>query len=599
MPAFKIDSFGGMIPAHDDKLLPDKAAALSLNAWLYSGALAGMNAPEAVHTCAGGVGISRVYRIPKSSTDSSHMSNADWLEFTNPDTDVLRATVVGDTFERYYWASSSAQPKYNTRTRIAAGNTGGNAPFLLGIPAPSNAPGVIPAGGSSAITPTRAYVYTWVSAYGEEGPPSPPFVVTGKQDDTWAVTVTAAAAGDLGTNRNLTKVRIYRTVTSSTGVATYFLVVEQAIATTTYNDTLSDTVVSAQSGLQSTTWSAPPTDLKGWVTMPNGIFAGWRNNEIWFCEPYRPHAWPAAYAIVTEFPVVGLGVIGQTLVICTQGSPAWCYGVHPSVMALSKISAFEPCWSRGSIVSAPEGVYYASPNGLIIINYGVAKNITKDLVTKERWQALAPVSTLRAGRLGNAYYGFGGTTQGVFETTAFDTGSFAQVDFAGSVAGIIVDPTDMRVAFTTLSNAVPADMTMTDPWSGEVFVLRLGVVYWIDISNQLPTQEVYTWRSKIFQAPEKKNFAAMRVYFETSSTTPGLNPVRNTNLVQTLASDKWGLIRVYADGVLVTTRELRTSGELMRIASGFKADYWQFEINARVKVFSLQFATSMKELAKI
>jgi hypothetical protein len=438
-----------------------------------------------------------------------------------------------------------------------------------------------------------------VSAYGEEGPPSPPTLNTGPQDATWNITVTAAAGGDLGTNRNLTKVRIYRTVTSSIGVATYFLVLEQAIATTTYADTLSDTVVSASSQLQSTTWSAPPTDLAGWVTMPNGIVAGWRGNELWFCEPYRPHAWPAAYAVSVEYPVVGLGVIGQTLVVCTQGTPAWCYGTHPSTISISKINTFEPCQSRGSVVSAPEGVYYASPNGLILVNYGVATNITRHLLTKDRWLSLAPVSTLRAARLGTAYYAWGSVRQGVFETTGFDTASFTQQDYSGGYVGVLIDPQDQKVSFNSLSNSSPVACSMADAWSGEMFVIRAGIVYWVDVGSATPTYEVFKWRSKKFQTAKKDNLEAMKVYFNVPATAPALNPVRNTNLVQTLAADQWGLVRVYADDVLVTTRELRTSGELMRINSGFKADYWQFEFEARVQILNFQAATSAKELAKV
>jgi hypothetical protein len=47
------------------------------------------------------------------------------------------------------------------------------------------------------------------------------------------------------------------------------------------------------------------------------------------------------------------------------------------------------------------------------------------------------------------------------------------------------------------------------------------------------------------------------------------------------------------------TRELRESGEMIRLPSGFTADFWQFEIEARVHISSLQIATSAKELAGV
>ncbi|HXO47874.1 MAG TPA: hypothetical protein VN897_11410, partial [Mycobacterium sp.] len=78
-----------------------------------------------------------------------------------------------------------------------------------------------------------------------------------------------------------------------------------------------------------------------------------------------------------------------------------------------------------------------------------------------------------------------------------------------------------------------------------------------------------------------------------------------------LAAGQYGIIRVFAgyatDQVsddtnpplnLVTTREIRTPQELMRILSGFKAETWQFEITARVPISNVQVATSVKALAQ-
>jgi hypothetical protein len=591
--AIKIPTFGGMRPAQDDRLLPETAAALSENTWLYSGKLQGIHAPTLIRECDSPT-TSKVFRIPNNYLDAEHLADADWIEFEDPDTDVIRAPVNDDTFDRYYWASSSNVPMYNTRERIASGDT----PYILGVPDPTTAPTVSPTGGVGAAS-TRSYVYTWVSAYGEEGPPSPPQTVTGKVDDTWGITLSAAAADDIaGPDRNLTLVRIYRTVTSGSGAATFFLVAEQDIADTTYSDTATDAVVTLNSQLESTNWSGPPA-LTGWVVLGNGIVAGWIGKEVWFSEPYRPHAWPASYALTVDNEIMGLGVVGQTLVVCTQGFPVAFSGVHPASMTESKLSSFEPCTSRGSIVSTTNGVYYASPNGLILVAGNGAVNITRNLITKDRWTALVPTSSLRAALIGDAYYAYGSVRFGVFETTAFETTAFTQQDFTGSYNGVLIDPQNERVAFNVLSNDVPCVNSLNDAFSGELFVIRDGSVYWINIADEEPEHEAFTWRSKIFQPPVSKNLSVFKVYFSVPDTAPTLNPVRNTSLVQTLQADQYGLVRVYADGNLVCTRELRESGELMRIPSGFTADFWQFEIEGRVDVLSLQAATSAKELATV
>lgn len=576
----------------DDQRLPDAAASYSQNVWIYSGKLSGMHVPTTVKTLSSSA-ISKAIRIPNGVV--SNVLDSTWIEFQNPDTDVVKAPIVGDTYERYYFASTSQAPFYNTTARLKSGS----ANYTLGIPTPSSAMTLSIAGGSSATTVTRSYVWTYVSAYGEEGPPSPAVTSTGKIDATWTLTLPTVGSGDT-TGRNLSKRRIYRTITSSAGVATYFLVTEIAdLTTTSYADTQADTAISGNNQLQSTNWSAPPSDLEGIVAMPNGIIAGWRDNEIWFSEPYRPHAWPAIYTLAVEYPIVGFGVIGQTLVVATQGFPYAATGINPASISLSKLSVYEPCLSRGSIVSAPEGVYYASPNGLVLVGGGTVKNISKDLISKDKWQSLAPVSTLRAARVGTAYYAFGARVTGCFYSGAFDANKFAQDDFSGAYRGVLIDPQNARVAFNVLTNDLPTANVINDPWSGEVFIIRDQKVQWLNIADTNPTHEVFKWRSKKFELPFRMNLSAMRVYFSVPSTAPGLNPTRMTNIDMAMASDRWGIVRAYADDTLVAAWELRTSGELFRFPSGFKSEFWQFEVEARVDVKELQIASTINELKRV
>lgn len=516
------------------------------------------------------------------------------MEFIPEYADVVRTSVVGDTYERFYWAQPGSVPLYNTKTRIVAGNSGANAPFYLGIPTPGYTPTLSVAGGSGTNV-TRAYVVTYVSAYGEEGPPSPAVTVTGFSNGTWNLGVTAYTDA----NRNITKQRIYRTITSSQGLTTYFQVAEVNNTTATYADTATDTTVSANQQLQSTLWSGPPSDLEGWVSMPNGIIAGWREKEVWFCEPYRPHAWPSSYALSTEFNIVGMGVYGQTLIVCTEGFPTAITGINPASMTMAKVSTFEPCMSRGSIVSAPEGVYYASPNGLILAAQGLFTNVTKKYITKDRWQDLLNLPTLRAAHVGSGWLAFGGVRSGCFQSTAFYTSAFEQTDYTGSYQGLFVDPSSGN-AITTMSSSLPVTNVQSDPWSGEVFFLVDGKVKWFDFQSINRVSAPYLWRSKQFQGNKIDNFSAVKVYFQVPqgiTWTP--SGARNNTLVQTLGAGQYGLFRIYADGDLIATREIRTSGEMFRLPSGFKANFWQFEIEARVNVTSVQLATSAKELANV
>ena len=673
MVAIKLEKFGGMVPAIDDNYLPDNQAALSENAWVYTGALQGFNSLIPVYTCASS-GTRRVFRIPMGFYDKSRIPNSYWVEFADPDTDVVRSPIANDSFERFYWANSLQEPLYSPKARLTStsksatvtisigspatftltdhslvvgdpvyltttgalptglsantdyfvsavlssstfrvsatltgagittsGTQSGthtiyfNQPLKLGVPAPSSAPTVSMTGGTG--TPeSRAYIYTWVSEYGEEGPPSNPSAVTsGAPDGTWTVTVSNPTAGEAA-KRKLKNINIYRAVTSSTGAATYFLVTTMAIGNTSYAD--SNPNVAANNQLQSLYWSPPPTDMKGMIAMPNGIIAGFRSNEVWFCEPYRPHAWPAPYAVSVDYPIVGLGVIGQTLIVCTTVSPYAISGVNPAYMAMSRIAAISPCTSRGSIVSTPAGVVYASPDGAALATPGSVTTITKELITKDKWQDSLPVTNLRSALLNDAYYCWGSYQGLVFQADTFQNDAFQGTDVTGGYSGAYIDFVNQRVAYNKLSATVPAVNAFNDVWTGEVFILKNGIVYWLDLSDSRP-RDSYKWRSKIFGMPNRRNLEALRVWFKTFPDSPTPSATRNTNLVQTLQANQLGLVRVYADGNLVMCRELRTDGEFMRLPSGFKAAEYQIEVEARVRITLIETATSAKELINV
>lgn len=733
MVAVRVSPFGGMVPAVDDRLLPDVNGALSEDTWLYNGNAQGLPGPKVLKSLLSTT--NKVYRIPNNFTDSIHLDDSVWMEFPHADTDVLRTQVVDDTFDRFYWVSPNTVPRYAPLLTIKA-QVPSVTGYILGVPAPVGTLAGVASGGASATLKSVSYVQTFVSAYGEEGPPSSPLTLASvKIDATITLTLLAADPADLGTNRNLTKKRIYRTVTSTSGVTTYFFVAEVPIAQASYADNAAvatDAVVSLNAQLESTNWQGPPADLQGMVSLSNGMVVAFRANELWFCEPYRMHAWPAQYVLVTEYPIVGLGVANQMLVVLTEGFAYTATGINPGNVNLVKVPGLLPCTSRGSIVSTTRGVFFAAPQGLVMISSGGVAVATKELIRKDKWAAMVAINTLRAAQLGDGYFGFGQARFGVFDVISFDTTAFAQQDFADARRGILIDVTSQSVAFNLQSNDEPVANVQTDAWSGEVFVIANSTLYWIDIGDSAQTRRPFTWRSKIYQLAEKKNLQAMKVFFNNNPTYPitkvqdpqvpemtgpvtsgvtmsgsanlagnepwraasaadtdcfvanalpgfhltrfpapkeissyqigcpqapvspntapktwtlegsnnGVNwvtvdtrtnqpafssgEIRTYTLAASATFEYWrltitaaqsgtsgafhdlqynqpkkGIVRVYADGRLVMTRELVVPGEQWRMPSGFKADFWQFEVESGVEIFSLQAATSAKELENV
>ena len=93
--------------------------------------------------------------------DPTITGSAIWLEYLDPDTTVMRSPVVNDQYNRYYIASPTQAPAYNTYDRIAAGQP----PWMLGLNPPGCAPNItVTQGGNTATlglsTSTSANTFT-------------------------------------------------------------------------------------------------------------------------------------------------------------------------------------------------------------------------------------------------------------------------------------------------------------------------------------------------------------------------------------------------------------------------------------------------------
>lgn len=603
MAGLKLAAFAGIAPRVGVSLLKDNEAQSAINAKLYSGELRSLNKPKAVENANNLVGSCKtIYRHKNVAGDSL------WLSWTT-DVNVVPSPIYA-TGENAIYYTGSGTPK---KTNSALAETG-SAPFPgdyyeMGVPAPTSAPSVSASGGSGTAE-SRVYLYTYLSEFGstvEESAPSPASSVVSVLPGG-TVTVSSLPSSAPAGDYNITKVRIYRAV-SGTSTTSYLKVADVSIGTTSY----SDTKTASQLGgvITSSNYNPPPSDLQGLVAMANGILAGFRGNEIYFCEPFLPHAWPVEYSLTVEYPIVSIGSFGESLVVATQGNPFVISGSTPQSMSQTKIPLFEPCVSKRSMVSDDTGVMYASPNGIVKVAQGFAGLATGSLFTRDEWSKRFP-STMLGAILDGAYYLF-------------------WTDQANKIEEcLILDRNETASALTT-SN-IYTNAAYVDPTTAQLYVVIDGVVQgWEeDTLNYLP----YDWVSKLFVLPRPVNFSAVQVdaNFEDQTLIEALqgevdaiieeNQVvfaSGDDLLSTLGSVEIGKIalggsimkripggvssqylqlKVYCNGTLVANRSI-TNRDTYRLPSGFKGDRWQFQLSGNVSLRSLKIAETAKELAQL
>jgi hypothetical protein len=437
----------------------------------------------------------------------------------------------------------------------------------------------------------RSYCYTFVDIYGFESSPSPPSpVVSGPSDGNWVVhglptTVPGSPAGK--NYPQVLNIRLYRTITSTSGQADFYFVADLPFGPSTYVDDTPDTTVVNNNTLQSASWLPPVDNLDGLTAMPGGMLIGFTANTVHFCEPDRPHAWPAGYDQSLLYQIVGLAVWQQSLVVLTHGYPSTGAGNAPSNFIFAQVQAPEPCIARGSIVTDLAGVYYASQNGLIMLNYFGMQNQTLSNLTRQIWLVDYKAASVIACR---------------------HRAQYLALNSPG--AGFIIDYTEERMGITKIASAA-GGMAFISVWNdayvGDSYMCDTsGKIWrWDDVTT--PSLN-YQWRSKQFYLPAPVSLGACQISLDSSIGDPGPVPAADepespmATGLPVLPGGVRALFRLFAgpEGKTMTLEKYLTQPrEIFRLPSGRKSFCWQFEIVANVPVHSVELASTMRELKKV
>jgi len=619
MSKIQIDTFKGILPKLGNDKLPNEQAQVANDVKTASGEL-------------------KAYR--RSSSDislagSSYKSLFEYLEGGNNhwvyyDSIVhwVRSPIANDEFERMYTTGSTSQYKAFVNDLISGSFDFTTDFYYPGAPA-AVAPAISYTNGGSSY---RAYFYTYVSRYSEEGPPSAlvetvdgvgaadwdgssspvlgPFVEPDSDDGH----LKGAAVGG-----NSASLRIYRTSATGEGTAEFLLVDEIVIDATgpastawgsyTYTDTKVDTELGAV--CSSIFYDRCPDDLSGLRGHPNGFFAAFKDNVIYFSEPFAPWAWPEDYQIPIDQEIIGIGIFGSTVVVCTDGFLYTFAGPHPTSLYKKKHS-FQPCLSQRAIVETDDGVMYPSLEGFQLVSANGVHNVTRDMFKPEDWVDYE-LETMHGTWYNKAYYGF-----------------YKSADHDGH---IIIDFLNSAIT-TGIGYHYAAHVALLDGIFRTVVVSNFEAPTTLYISTWDTNPQSYRnfeWKSKRYILEKPKNFKVAQIIIDTDFytnvadtiadegdlvTSNATNWAANTQLegpfnsallnaqevngdnlnsLTTLFVQDYILFTIIVDGVNKWTKQINNSN-MFKLPRGFKNKKWEFKLQGMIPVKRLTVATSTEEI---
>ena len=468
------------------------------------------------------------------------------------DVDVAKGAISGDQTERTYFVHPSTGLR-KTDVSLALTSGSGAYPwnsYPMGVAAPTAAPtAAITTDGAVTTRETRYYIYTYVTAWGEESAPS----AVSNTIDVYPSGASVLVSG-LGTTApsgysNITAKRVYRTLTGS--LATEFQFVDEIpIAQATYADTKAGADLGET--IQSTNWAEPPTGSFGLTSMANGIMLLFKGYDVYASEAYVPYAYPAAYSQAVDFPIVGGCGFGTSAAVLTTGNPYLVTGSDPSALSLVKLESNQACVSKRSIAAVEGGVIYASPDGLqLITQTGQVTNLTASFYDHAAWQALVP-TTMHGYAFDGRYYGF------------YNTGAVQ--------GGFVYDPGQADAAFTLLDTYATAGFT---DLIQDALYLQVGtnIVKWGAGGASMAA----TWKSGVTELPQPINLACAKVRATTYPVT----------------------FKYYSDGALIHT-ETVANEDAFWLPSGFLTSTVELElVSTGSAITGAWIASSKDELQKV
>lgn len=624
--------FSGIAPRIAPRLLPATLAQEALDVKLWSGELRPHYADEILQYIPSN--IQSIYRYKwKNKTYN-------WLMWPY-ETRVAKGPVYDDENNRIYFMNQGGffvtdsslllDQDYNTTF------TPGESCYHVAIPQPGQSDIWVSGGTGSGDVESRSYVYCYVRQWPDGtidvGKSSGPlknfndrsrYTVDVRPGQTVAMSMEDPLLTHYnGAVRGINKIYIYRSEVTSAGQAVYSYVDQfdvntervtnnpNAVWKTNYYEyTDSKPNTSLGEACPSIYWDPPVTGLKGLVSLQNGLFAAYKDSTIYVSDWNAPHAWPYEHTVTIDYPIVGLGSFGNTIVVCTEAAPVLITVTDPTKPTTRAVQENCPCVSAGSIVSTRNGVIFASTNGLVLINSASPTFITEKIITQDEWLPLHPES-LQAAFLNNTYYGFFTNPTEKAAGFLFDLDSYTYSTVYNSI-----------VSSGMVYTSQPTKIVYNDVEQSQLYVcypLENKTQYSLNsFGTDSRINKSFRWRSKVNVSPQGLfTLSCAQVNFtKLSSLKPeppvwegrlagsalgmvyvNKQPVNGWCKTNTIELYDKTVFNYYVDGKLRFTKNIVDS-KPFRLPSGFRGETVEIELKSNSHVHSVILASSMGELVE-
>lgn len=625
--------FSGIAPRIAPRLLPATLAQEALDVKLWSGELRPHYADTIINYIPSTT--QSIYRYKWKNKKYNWLG---WAKSVN----VVKGPVYDDENNRIYLMVNDGTGFLVTDSSLLEDRDYINGleskAYAVAIPEPGQSDIWVSGGTGSGDIESRSYVYCYVRQWADGtidvGKSSAP-LKNSSDRSRYTVDVRPGQIVDLsmvdpiqhadGLNVGINKIYIYRSEVTSAGQALYSYVDQFDVNTNRVTNNpaavwvsngsyykYSDSKPSTSLGeaCPSIYWDPPVTGLKGLVSLQNGLFAAYKDSTIYVSDWNAPHAWPYEHTVTVDYPIVGLGSFGNTIVVCTEAAPVLITVTDPTKPTTRAIQENCPCVSAGSIVSTRNGVIFASTNGLVLINSASPTFITEKIITQDEWLPLHPES-LQAAFLNNTYYGFFTNPTEKAAGFLFDLDSYTYSTVYNSI-----------VSSGMVYTSQPTKVVYNDVEQSQLYVcypLENKTQYSLNsFGTDSRINKSFRWRSKVNVSPQGLfTLSCAQVNFtKLSSLKPeppvwegrlagsalgmvyvNKQPVNGWCKTNTIELYDKTVFNYYVDGKLRFTKNIVDS-KPFRLPSGFRGETVEIELKSNSHVHSVILASSMGELVE-